>query len=74
MAIFLKKLVKILEGAILTTADVAGLSLSLVVGSNIPHGIGLEALRKRLNERETWRVPTEELIKMVDFVLKKQFL
>ena len=30
------------------------------------HGAGLEALRKRLNERETPRVPTEELIKIAD--------
>ena len=30
---FLKKLVKILEGVIFTKADVVGLSLSLVVGS-----------------------------------------
>ena len=64
---FLKKVKnigKIPEGAILVTADVVGLYPS------IPHGAGLEALRKRLNERETPRVPTEELIKMADFVLK----
>ena len=40
---------------------------------NIPHGTSLETLRKRLNERETSRVPTEELIKMVDFMLKNNF-
>ena len=40
---------------------------------SIPHGAGLEALRKRLNERETPGVPTEELIKMADFVLKNSF-
>ena len=67
---FLKKIKnigKITEGAILVTTDVVGLY------PNIPHGAGLEALRKRLNERETPRVPTEELIKMVDFVLKNNF-
>ena len=67
---FLKKIKnigKISEGAILVTADVVGLY------PNILHGVGLEALRKRLNERETPRVPTEELIKMADFLLKNKF-
>ena len=68
---FLKKIEnigKIAEGAILVTADVVGLY------PNIPHGVGLETIRKRLNETETPRVPTEELMKMADFVLKKIFL
>ena len=58
---------KIPEGAILVTADVVGLY------PGIPHGVGLEGLRKRLNEREIPRVPFEELIKMADFVLKNNF-
>ena len=58
---------KIPEGAVLVTADVVGLYPS------IPHGVGLEGLRKRVNERETPRVPFEELIKMADFVLKNKF-
>ena len=58
---------KIPEGAILVTADVVGLY------PGIPHGVGLEGLRKKLNERETPRVPFEELIKMADFVLKNNF-
>ena len=49
---------KIPEGAILVTANVVGLYPS------IPHGGGLEALRKRLNERET---------PMANFVLKNNF-
>ena len=67
---FLKKIKnigKIPEGAILVTADAVELY------PNIPHGVGLEALRKRLNERETPRVPTEELTKMTDFLLKNRF-
>ena len=40
---------------------------------NIFPGEGLETLRKRLNERETPRVPTEELMKIADFVLKNNF-
>ena len=63
----IKNIGKIPEGAILVTTDVVGLYPS------IPHGAGLEALRKRLNERETPGVPTEELIKMADFVLKNSF-
>ena len=64
--IFLKKIKnigKIPEGAVLVTADVVGLYPS------IPHG----SLRKRLNERETPRLPTKELIKMAEFVLKNNF-
>ena len=63
----IKNIGKIPEGAILVTADVVGLYPS------IPDGAGLEALRKRLNEKETPGVPTEELIKMADFVLKNIF-
>ena len=33
-------------------------------------GAGLEALRKRLNERKTPTIPTEELVKIANFVLK----
>ena len=40
----IKRLVKIPEGAILVTADVVGLY------PNIPHDLGLQSLRKRLNE------------------------
>ena len=67
---FLKKIKnigKIPEGVILVTAGVVGLYPS------IPHGADLEALRKILNERETPKVPTEELIKMANFVLKNNF-
>ena len=42
-----KNIGKILKGAILFTADVFRLY------PNILHGAGLEALRKRLNEKET---------------------
>ena len=63
----IKNIGKVPEGAILVSADVVGLF------SNIPHGEGLVALRKRLNERETPRAATEELIIMADFVLKNNF-
>ena len=49
------------------TADVVWLC------PKIPHGVCSEAIRKRLNEMETPRVPSEELIKMAHFLLKKFF-
>ena len=62
-----KNIGKILEGAILVSADVVGLY------PNIPHGARLEALRKRLNEREVPRLPTEALVKIADFLPKNNF-
>ena len=38
------------------------------------HGAGLEALRKRLKERDSLKVPTEDIVRMADFVLKNNFL
>ena len=67
---FLKKIKsigKIPEGAILVTADVIGLYPS------ISHEAGLEALRKRLNERDSPKVPTEDIVQIADFVLKNNF-
>ena len=63
----IKNIGQIPEGAILATADVVGRYL------NIPHRTDLEAFKKRLNQRKIPRVPTEELIKMVDFVFKNNF-
>ena len=48
----IKNIGKIPEVAILVAADVVGRY------PNIPHGPGLETLRKRLNDWETPRVPT----------------
>ena len=39
----------------------------------IPHGVCSEAIRKSLNEMETPRVPSEELIKKAHFLLKTFF-
>ena len=46
----------------------------IVVGfyPNIAHGAGLEALKKDLMKGK-YLVPTEELIKMTDFILKNNF-
>ena len=52
------------EGTILVTADVIKLYPS------ISFEAGLEALRKRLNERDSPKVPTEKIVQMAGFVLK----
>ena len=51
----------------MVTADAVGLYPS------IPHKNGLEALRRRLNKRETFEIPTEEIVQMAEFVLKSNF-
>ena len=55
------------EGTILVTADVIKLYPS------ISYEAGLEALRKRLNERDSPKVPTENIVQMAGFVLKNNF-
>ena len=67
---FIKKinnLDSIPENAILVTADVVGLY------PNIPHKVGLRALREALNKRDEKTIPTEELLKMAEFVLKNNY-
>ena len=59
LVIFLKK------GTILVTA--------VETCTNIPHGAGLEAVRKTFNKRETTRVYTERSIKSADFMLENNF-
>ena len=63
----LKDLGEIPEGAILVTADVVGLYPS------IPHTEGLEVLRKQYDKFLHKKVPTEDIVKMADFVLKNDF-
>ena len=60
----MKNIGKIPEGPILVTADVIGLYPS------ISPEAGLEALRKRLSKRDSPKVPIEDIVRMVDFVLK----
>ena len=64
---FIKKtrnLGSIPENTILVTADVVGLHPS------IPHEAGLKALREVLEQHT---IPTSELIRMADFVLKNNY-
>ena len=55
------------ENAIFVTADVMGLYPS------IPHKVGLKALREVLDKREQRTIPTSELIRMANFVLKNNY-
>ena len=66
---FIKKLQTgdhILQDAIMVTADVIGLYTS------ITHNVGLEALRKALNNREK-KISTDDLTEIADFVLKSNY-
>ena len=51
------------ENAILVTADVVGLY------PNIPHQAGSKALKKALERRDIKKIPTEDLVRMAEFVL-----
>ena len=55
------------KNSILVTTDVVGLYPS------IPHEVGLRALREALNKRDEETISTEELLKMAEFVLKKNY-
>ena len=63
----LKNLKKVLDNAILVTAEVVGLYPS------IPHNGGLEVLKKQLDNVYEISIPTEDLIKMIEFVLKNNY-
>ena len=63
----LKDLGEVLEGAILVIAAVVGLYPS------IPHTEGLEVLRKQYHKFLQKKTPTEDIIKMADFVVKNNF-
>ena len=62
-----KSLSTIPDNAILVTADIVGLYPS------IPHEAGLRALREALDKQDKKCIPTEDLVKMAEFVLKNNF-
>ena len=69
--IFIKKLKnsdQIPQDAIMVTADVVSLYLS------ITHGADLKALRKLLDIRENKKISTDDLNKMVELFLKEELL
>ena len=49
--------------------------VTAVVGlyPSIPHEAGLSAIREALDKRTRKKIPTENLIKMAEFVLKNNF-
>ena len=55
------------KNAILVTADVVGLYPS------IPPEVGLRTLTEALDKRDKKTIPTEELLKMAEFVLKNNY-
>ena len=61
------KNIDIPNDALLVTADVVGLYPS------IPHEAGLSALREALDKGTRKEIPTENLIKIAEFVLKNNF-
>ena len=63
----IKRLGKLLEGAILVTADVFG------IYPNIPHVLGFQSVSQRLNETGICKVPTEEIISITEFILKNNY-
>ena len=63
----LKILKKVPDNAILVTADIVGLY------SSIPHNEGLEVLKKQLDNFYEKSIPTEDLVKMAEFVLKNNY-
>ena len=62
----LKNLGKIQENAFLVTADVVGLYPS------IPHE-GLKVLRKQFNAFDSKFIPTEDVVRMAEFLLKNSY-
>ena len=63
----LKNLKKVPDNTILVTADVAELYPS------IPHNEGLEVLKKQLDSFYEISIPTVDLVKMAEFVLKNNY-
>ena len=56
------------KGAILVTADVVALYLS------VPHSVGLDNLKKQYETYPNKKLSTEDIVKMTDFDLKKTCL
>ena len=63
----MKRIGKVPEGSFLVTADVVGLYPS------IPHKEGILALKSKLEEQTSSKIPTNDLVKLAEFVLKNNF-
>ena len=55
------------DNAILVAADV------VVLYPSIPHQVGLNSLKEALDKRPLKKIPTDDLIKMAEFVLSNNF-
>ena len=60
----MKRIEKIPEGSFLVTADVVGLYPST------PHNEGISALKQKLEEQPSTKIPTNDLVKLAEFILK----
>ena len=60
----MKRIGKVPEGSFLVTADVVGLYPS------IPHKEGILALKGKLEEQTSSMIPTNDLVKLAEFVLE----
>ena len=56
---------KIPEGSFLATADVVGLYTS------IPHNEGIQALKQKLEEQPSTKIPTNDLVKLAEICSEK---
>ena len=63
----MKRIGKVPEGFFLVTADVVGLYPS------IPHKEGILALKSKLEEQTSSKIPTNDRVKLAEFVLKNNF-
>ena len=63
----IKRIGSVPENAMLVTAYVVGLY------PIIPHDVGLKAFKQAFDKRKQEKVPTEDLLNMVEFVLKSNF-
>ena len=59
----MKRTAKVPEGSFLVTAGVVGLYPS------IPHKVGILALKRKLEEEISSKTPTNDLVKLAEFVL-----
>ena len=63
----MKRIGKVPEGSFLVTADVVG------VYPSIPHKEGTLALKTKFEEQTSAKIPTNDLVKLAEFVLKNNF-
>ena len=63
----MKRIGKVSEGSFLVTADVVCLFASM------PDKEGILALKSKLDEQTSSKIPTNDVIKLAEFVLKNNF-